>query len=197
MNEIKCRIVWRIAIQMKKRERGYSPHASSICDGYPKANASVVHTNRKPHRTVGLSRHITFGLAVVLTLLVLLSALAWPRRLLLLLLTRFLLAAALLLSALLLTTLLLLARLLVWILIHCTSSPTLVRSAISIACAPWQWTMRGGCIRSRSRVRETLMKMCSELAGGAVSFSSAYWRSEQWDAICCCGCLECRFRFSC
>jgi hypothetical protein len=78
----------------------------------------MVHTNRKPHRTVGLSRHITLGLAVVLTLLVLLSALAWPRRLLLLLLTRFLLAAALLLSALLLTTLLLLARLLVWILIH-------------------------------------------------------------------------------
>jgi hypothetical protein len=98
--------------------------------------------------------------------------------LLLLLLTRFLLAAALLLSALLLTTLLLLARLLVWILIHCTSSPTLVRSAISIACAPWQWTMRGGCIRSRSRARSTLMKMCSELAGGAVSFPFAYRRSE-------------------
>jgi hypothetical protein len=77
---------------------------------------------------VGLSDHITLGLAVVLTLLVLLTALAWPRRLLLLLLTRFLLAAALLLSALLLTTLLLLAMLLVWILIHCTSSPTLVRA---------------------------------------------------------------------
>jgi hypothetical protein len=81
---------------------------------------------------VGLSQHITFGLAVVLTLL---TALAGPRRLLLLLLTRLLLSATLLLATLLLATLLLatlllatllltalllLTRLLVWILIHRT-----------------------------------------------------------------------------
>jgi hypothetical protein len=64
-----------------------------------------------------------FGLAVLLTLL---TALAGPRRLLLLLLAGLLLPAALLLTTLLLTTLLLLARLLVWILIHRTSSPTLI-----------------------------------------------------------------------
>ena len=78
--------------------------------------------NRKPHREVGLSHYVNFGLAALLTLL---TTLAGPRRLLLLLLTRFLLAAALLLTALLLTALLLaalllLTRLLVWILIHLT-----------------------------------------------------------------------------
>jgi hypothetical protein len=73
----------------------------------------------KPHRAVGLSHQTLQELAALLTLLVLLTALAWPWRLLLLLLTRFLLAA-LLLATLLLTTLLLLTRLLVWILIHCT-----------------------------------------------------------------------------
>jgi hypothetical protein len=73
--------------------------------------------NRKPHREVGLSHHSDDGLAVLLALL---TALAGPRRLLLLLLTGLLLPAALLLTALLLTTLLLLARLLVWILIHCS-----------------------------------------------------------------------------
>jgi hypothetical protein len=66
---------------------------------------------------------INFGLAALLTLL---TALAGPRRLLLLLLAGLLLSAALLLATLLLTTLLLLARLLVWILIHRTSSPTLI-----------------------------------------------------------------------
>ena len=76
--------------------------------------------NRKPHREVGLSHQITFGLAVVLTLLVLLTTLAGPRRLLLLLLAGLLLSAALLLATLLLTALLLLAGLLVWILIHRT-----------------------------------------------------------------------------
>ena len=73
--------------------------------------------NRKPHREVGLSHYVNFGLAALLTLL---TTLAGPRRLLLLLLTRFLLAAALLLTALLLAALLLLTRLLVWILIHLT-----------------------------------------------------------------------------
>ena len=56
----------------------------------------------------------------MLTLLVLLTALAGPRRLLLLLLTGLRLSAALLSAALLLTTLLLLTGLLVWILIHRT-----------------------------------------------------------------------------
>jgi hypothetical protein len=117
VNEIKSGIVWRIAIQMKKWERGYNPHTSSICDEVSNANAALLRRHGKPHREVGLSHQINRGLAVLLALL---AALAGPRRLLLLLLTRLLLAAALLLSALLLTTLLLLARLLVWILIHLT-----------------------------------------------------------------------------
>jgi hypothetical protein len=69
---------------------------------------------------VGLSHQITFWLAVLLTLLVLLTALAGPRRLLLLLLAGLLLSAALLLATLLLAALLLLTGFLVWILIHCT-----------------------------------------------------------------------------
>ena len=68
-------------------------------------------TNGKPHQEAGLSHHINFGLATLLTLLVLLTALAGPWRLLLLL-TGLLLSAALLLSAL-LAALLLLTRLLV------------------------------------------------------------------------------------
>jgi hypothetical protein len=139
-----------------------------------------------------LIKSVTYRLAVLLTLLVLLAALAGPRRLLLLLLAGLLLSAALLLAALVLTILLLLARLLIWILIHCVlSSPTLVRSAISIARAPWQGTMRGGCIRSRSRARSILMKMCPELAlvarvsrshyGGA-NYGTLYAAVAAWSA---------------
>jgi hypothetical protein len=75
---------------------------------------------RKPHREVGLSDHINFGLAALLTLLtgLLLSAA--------LLLLAGLLLSALLLPTLLLAALLLLTRLLVWIFVHVLSSPTLV-----------------------------------------------------------------------
>ncbi len=73
--------------------------------------------NDNPAARRGFHDFINCALAAVLTLLVLLTALAGTTRLLLLLLAGLLLSAALL-SALLLTTLLLLAGLLVWILIH-------------------------------------------------------------------------------
>jgi hypothetical protein len=105
---------------------------------------------------VGLSCHLDFGLAVLL-----LTTLA---RLLLLLLSGLLLSALLLLATLLLATLLLLTGLLVLILIH--------RNFLSNVDLKRQEIMRGVRIRSRSRLRSTLMKMCAELARSSASFLS-------------------------
>ena len=134
----------------------------------------------------GFPHLISHALAVVLTLLVLLTTLAGPRRLLLLLLTGLLLSASLL-PALLLTTLLLLTRLLVWILIHRSFLFNVGLKYCLDRSRPMAETMRVGCIRSGSRTRSTLKKMCSELAGGATSCPLAIERNRRWDAICCCG----------
>jgi hypothetical protein len=93
-----------------------------------------VNKNENPAARRGFHDRINRELAAVLTLLVLLTALARATRLLLLLLTGLLLPAALL-SALLLTTLLLLAGLLVGILVH-RSFLSKVGLKISIARAP-------------------------------------------------------------
>jgi hypothetical protein len=87
----------------------------------------------------------------LLLALLLLTRLLLAALLLLTTLTRLLLAALLLLTRLLLAallaTLLLLAGLLVWILIHRSSSP-IYWFATSIARSPWQESIRGQCIRS-------------------------------------------------
>jgi len=149
---------------------------------------------KSPSARRGFPDLINHILAAVLTLLVLLTALAGPRRLLLLLLTGLLLSAALL-TALLLATLLLLTGLLVWILIHRSILSNVGLKYHLDRPRPIAKTMRGGCIRSRSRTRSTLKKMCSERLGGAASFPLAIGRNRRWDAICCCGCLGYRFRF--
>ena len=95
--------------------------------------------NENPAAGRGFHGFINRALAAVLTLLILLTALAGATWLLLLLLTGLLLSALLsaaLLSALLLTTLLLLAGLLVWILIH-RSFLSNIGLKYSIARAPW------------------------------------------------------------
>jgi hypothetical protein len=81
----------------------------------------------------------------------------------LLLLAGLLLSAALL-ATLLLTALLLLARLLVWILIHCTFLSNIGEKRQKSAGAPWQETMRGNRIRSRSNPRSSLKKCVWNLA---------------------------------
>jgi hypothetical protein len=118
----------------------------------------------------------------------------------LLLLTRLLLATLLLLTALtglrlaallLLTTLLttLLTRLLVWILVH-RSFLSNIGSPLRSLVFPWQESIRGSCIRSKILIEENVSGTCPNLLSSLLNKEN-----RRWDATCCCGCLECQFRF--
>src|SRR5512143_2726995 len=125
------------------------------------------------------------ALAVLLTLLVLLAAL---------LLATLLLAWLLLAAALLLTALLLLAGFLVRILIHG-----------SFLFKYWfEAPFRSLTSHGKSQTAEVafvpttpihMEAICPGTLSVRAEFPSCNEESRRWDAICFCGCLECRFQF--
>jgi hypothetical protein len=64
--------------------------------------------------------------------------------------------------------------------------------ATSIARFPWQESIRGQCIRSRSHIEAMFLELVPTFR---VPFCNK--ENRRWDAICFCGCLGCRFRFWC
>lgn len=121
-----------------------------------------------------------------MTLLVLLATLLLAT---LLLLDRLLLAAALLLTA-----LLLLAGFLVWILIH-----------VSFLFQYWfEAPFRSLASHGKSQSAEVafvpitpihIEAICPGTLSVRAEFPSCNEESRRWDAICFCGCLECRYQF--